>query len=318
MATTTVERTPRQEPAQKSFFQRVGLPVILILVGLAVLMYPVVATQWNNRVQQDVAERYEEQVQATPAEEKNQQIESARTFNAEHTDGPILDPWLARISKDNVEYREYLDQLSGAPAMSQVVIPSIDVKLPLYHGTSEETLQKGLGHLYGTSLPVGGEGTHSVITGHTGLTNATLFDDLIDVQPGDAIYVSTFGERMKYQVYGTEVVLPDEVQSLRSEPGKDLVTLITCTPYGINTHRLLVHAQRVSMDAAEAEVLDKSASTIQWWMWVLGGLSLVIFAGMALWIIREKRKDAQHTELDATAARRRQLARELNEELRRR
>lgn len=317
VATAVSETMPRQQPAQKSFFQRVGLPVIIILVGLAVLLYPVVATQWNNRVQQEVAERYEAEMRSTPAEEVNEAREAAREFNAKHTNGPILDPWLARISKDNPEYREYLGQLSGAPAMSQVVIPSIDVKLPLYHGTSEETLQKGLGHLYGTSLPVGGEGTHAVITGHTGLTNATLFDDLVDVQPGDAVYISTFGERMKYQVYDTEVVLPDEVQSLRAEPGKDLVTLITCTPYGINTHRLLVHAERVPMDPAEAAILDKSASTIQWWMWVLGALSLLILAGLIYWVIRERRRDQntdRASDLDPAAARRLQLARELNQE----
>ena len=288
---TAVESKHRKKPAQKSFFQRIALPVIIILAGLMVLMYPVVATQWNNRVQEQVAKQYEEDLVEAPPEQINQALEAAKEYNRSHTDGPILDPWLARISEDNLDYQEYEKHLEGVSAMSQLAIPAIDVRLPVYHGTRDDTLQKGLGHLYGSALPTGGEGFHSVITGHTGLTNATLFDDLVDVQVGDAIYLSTFGERMKYEVYDIEVVLPEETDSLRAEEGRDLLTLITCTPYGINTHRLLVHAERVPMDPDEASVLDESTSTVQWWMWALGLLALLILLGLAWWIWREKQKN---------------------------
>ena len=196
---TAVESKHRKKPAQKSFFQRIALPVIIILAGLMVLMYPVVATQWNNRVQEQVAKQYEEDLVEAPPEQINQALEAAKEYNRSHTDGPILDPWLARISEDNLDYQEYERHLEGVSAMSQLAIPAIDVRLPVFHGTRDETLQKGLGHLYGSALPTGGEGFHSVITGHTGLTNATLFDDLVDVEVGDAIYLSTFGERMKYR-----------------------------------------------------------------------------------------------------------------------
>ena len=289
--TTAVEGKHRKKPAQKPFFQRIALPVIIILAGLMVLMYPVVATQWNNRVQEQVAKQYEEQIQEAPPEQINQALEAAKEYNRTHTDGPILDPWLARISEDNLDYQEYEKHLEGVSAMSQLAIPSIELRLPVYHGTRDETLQKGLGHLYGSALPTGGEGFHSVITGHTGLTNATLFDDLVDVEVGDAIYLSTFGERMKYQVYDIEVVLPEETDSLRAQEGRDLLTLITCTPYGINTHRLLVHAERVPMDPDEASVLDESTSTVQWWMWALGLVALAILLGLAWWIWREKKKN---------------------------
>ena len=289
--TTAVEGKHRKKPAQKPFFQRIALPVIIILAGLMVLMYPVVATQWNNRVQEQVAKQYEEQIQEAPPEQINQALEAAKEYNRSHTDGPILDPWLARISEDNLDYQEYEKHLEGVSAMSQLAIPSIELRLPVYHGTRDETLQKGLGHLYGSALPTGGEGFHSVITGHTGLTNATLFDDLVDVEVGDAIYLSTFGERMKYQVYDIEVVLPEETDSLRAQEGRDLLTLITCTPYGINTHRLLVHAERVPMDPDEASVLDESTSTVQWWMWALGLVALAILLGLAWWIWREKKKN---------------------------
>ena len=288
---TAVESKHRKKPAQKSFFQRIALPVIIILAGLMVLMYPVVATQWNNRVQEQVAKQYEEDLVEAPPEQINQALEAAKAYNRSHTDGPILDPWLARISEDNLDYQEYEKHLEGVSAMSQLAIPAIDVRLPVYHGTRDDTLQKGLGHLYGSALPTGGEGFHSVITGHTGLTNATLFDDLVDVEVGDAIYLSTFGERMKYEVYDIEVVLPEETDSLRAEEGRDLLTLITCTPYGINTHRLLVHAERVPMDPDEAAVLDESTSTVQWWMWALGLLALLILLGLAWWIWREKQKN---------------------------
>ena len=301
--TTAVKAKHRKQPAQKSFFQRVALPVLIILVGLTVLMYPVISTQWNNRVQEQVAKMYEDQLEAAPPEQVNRAYEAAIAYNRAHTDGPILAPWLARISEDNAEYKAYEAQLAGVSAMSQIAIPSIDVRLPVFHGTSENTLQKGLGHLYGSALPTGGEGFHSVITGHTGLTTATLFDDLADVEVGDAIYVSTFGERMKYKVYDIEVVLPDETDSLRAEPGRDLLTLITCTPYGINTHRLLVHAERVPMDPDEAQILDESTSTFQWWMWALGGVSLLVLLALIWWIIREKkksdRKDAMNKEVQS-------------------
>jgi len=285
-----VKAKHRRQPAPKTFFQRVGLPVLIILAGLLVLMYPVISTQWNNRAQEQVAKMYEDQLEAAPPEQVNRAYEAAVEYNRTHTDGPILDPWLARISEDNAEYKAYEAQLAGVSAMSQLAIPSIDVRLPVFHGTSENTLQKGLGHLYGSALPTGGEGFHSVITGHTGLTTATLFDDLVDVKEGDAIYVSTFGKRLKYQVYKTEVVLPDETDSLRAEAGRDLLTLVTCTPYGINTHRLLVHAERVPLDPDEATVLDESTSTVQWWMWVLGAVALLVLVALIWWIIREKKK----------------------------
>lgn len=302
---TTVAKAKHRrkpQPQQKSAFQRVVLPVLIILLGLVVLMYPVISTQWNNRVQEQVAKQYEQNLTEIPHENVNEAYEAALAYNRSHTDGPILDPWLARISEDNAEYKLYESHLSGVAAMSQLVIPSIDVRLPVYHGTREDTLQKGLGHLYGSALPTGGEGFHSVITGHTGLTTATLFDDLVDVKEGDAIYISTFGKRMKYEVYDIEVVLPDQTESLAAQEGKDLLTLITCTPYGINTHRLLVHAERVPMDPDEEGVLDESTSTIQWWMWVLGGLSLLILLALVWWVLRERKKDQKEAVAAENAA----------------
>ena len=149
------EQTAKHRKAKsQSTLKRVFLPVLLVIVGLLVMLYPVYATQWNNVQQQKVAELYEQDIKEMTPEEKSQAVEEARRYNDEHGDAPILDPWLARVSEDNVAYQEYLKQLSGSSAMSQVVIPSIDSKLPVYHGTDDKTLQKGLGHLFGSALPV--------------------------------------------------------------------------------------------------------------------------------------------------------------------
>ncbi|WP_342318793.1 class C sortase [Corynebacterium mayonis] len=263
----------------------VFLPALLVLLGVAVMLYPVISTQWNNRSQERVAERYESMIveQHDDPSWLLDKVAAARNYNETASKGPILDPWLMRISDDNVDYQAYLAQLSELPAMSQVVIPSVDIRLPVYHGTSDEVLNKGLGHLYGSSLPVGGSSTHSVITGHTGLPHASLFDNLIDVGVGDSIYVSTFGEKMKYRVYDTEVVLPDQTDSLSNKPGEDLLTLITCTPYGINTHRLLIHAERVALDPDEIDVFNEKTSFMQWWMWIVIILAIAMLAGIAWW-----------------------------------
>lgn len=273
-----------------------ALPVLLILLGLAVLLYPVVATQWNNYQQTRVAENYRELMDEAVEKDPDAMqaaIDVAHRYNEEGRGGPILDAWNSRVAKDNEEYQAYLKQLSGLPAMAQLVIPSIDVNLPVQHGTSDEVLNKAVGHLYGTSLPVGGPDTHAVLTGHTGLTNATLFDNLSEVKEGDAIYLAVFGEKLKYEVHSIDVVLPEDTESLKVQPGKDLLTLVTCTPYGINTHRLLVHAHRVPMDPDDSAFED-AGPPIQWWMWAIVIAALVVLLLLALWLRRQKRKDNRH------------------------
>ncbi len=272
------------------------MPVLLILLGLAVLLYPVVATQWNNFRQAKVAEDY--QALMNDAVEKDPDamqaaIDAAREYNRHGKGGPIIDPWSSRDATGNAEYQEYLGQLSGLPAMAQIVIPSIKVHLPVFHGTSDDVLAKGVGHLYGTSLPVGGTDTHAVLTGHTGLTNATLFDNLTEMKQGDAIYLAVFGEKLKYEVYDTQVVLPEDTKSLLNEPGQDLLTLVTCTPYGINTHRLLVHAKRVPMDPDDSSVFDEAGSPVQWWMWAILAVALLVVLLLIWWLRRQKERQQE-------------------------
>ncbi|WP_408608302.1 class C sortase [Corynebacterium renale] len=241
-------------------------------------------TQLNNWEQMRVAAQYTRSIDGANTSELEERYTSAQVYNSNHSDGPILDPWLNRISEDNTDYQNYLAELDTHDVMARLVIPGIKVDLPVYHGTSEKTLQKGVGHLYGSDLPVGGQGTHAVLTAHTGLTNATLFDNLDDVVKGDAIYLGVSGEKLKYVVDDIRVVLPHETNTLRPEAGKDQITLITCTPYGINSHSLLVTAQRVPMDSTEEEVFQTSGLQWAWWMWAMLAGALLIGILLFLWV----------------------------------
>lgn len=184
--------------------------------------------------------------------------------------------------------------------MARLIFPEIKADLPIYHGTSDEVLAKGLGHLYGSDLPVGGVGTHSIITGHTGLTNVTLFDNLRKAKEGDAFYIQVAGHKLKYEIDQIKVVLPHETDDLRPIEGQDYITLITCTPYGINTHRLLVRGHQVPMDPSESNIFDQTHGTgWQWWMYALLVAVFVLGTGFAWWLWRQ-RLDADE-ELDDDA-----------------
>lgn len=280
---------------KQSRFRQVVVPTLIVLVGVAILLYPFVSTLWNNAVQREAADEYASFVQETDSSALEAQLEAAHEYNRTRTVGPILDPWTARLSDDNEPYQTYLQQLNLSDAMARMVIPSIDVNLPVYHGTRTETLERGVGHLFGTDLPVGGEGTHAVLTGHSGLQTATLFDNLVDVKIGDSIYLDVYGEKLRYVVYDTEVVLPEEADSLGQQPGRDLLTLITCTPYGVNSHRLLVHAERAPMDEQNEAEMDSFGFQMQWWMWLFAAGALLTLAVLALflWRMRTQARPAQ-------------------------
>lgn len=303
---TEHEPTPAMPAAhqakKKSALSRIGVPVLLILIGLAVLLYPVVATQWNNHKQQAAAQEYAKLEKKADPAVLQKSLEDAHRYNETRNTGPILDPWLARISVDNQAYQDYLAQLKDFDAMARIVVPDAHIDLPVYHGTDEKVLQRGVGHLFGSDLPVGGPGTHAILTGHTGLSTATLFDNLKDVKVKQPIYISVAGEKMKYEVDQIKTVLPEETGDLAPVEGQDLITLVTCTPYGINSHRLLVRAHRVPMDPAEASVFENSGFHLQWWMWAIMIAAAVILILLALWIRSMMRKARRAAEAEAAAA----------------
>lgn len=246
-----------------------GMLVVILsaLAGVALLVYPLAMSHWNNNKQLELAQLFEENNQNTQPAILQEQLDSAHEYNRLNTGGPLSDPWLSRVSEGSDNYRAYLSELSGQSVMARLVVPAIDVDLPVYHGTTERTLAKGIGHLFGSQLPVGGPGTHALLTGHTGIPEATLFDNLDQLEIGDAFYISVAGEHLKYEVSELDVVLPNETETLRPVVGEDLVTLITCTPYGINTHRLLVTGHRVEMDPAQE--IESVTRVWTWWMYTL-------------------------------------------------
>ena len=276
-------------------------PPILLLAGILVLLYPVLATQYNNQRQERIASEFSAVAENAGPDAVAESLRRADEYNLKASESPILDPWLDAQRPGTAQYQDYLSQLNLNDVMATIKIPSINVNLPIYHGTENATLDKGIGHLFGTALPVGGESTHTVLTGHTGLGNATMFDQLTSVKIGDYFYIETAGRHLKYEVTDIRVVLPTETESLNKVDGKDLATLITCTPYGINTHRLLVTGERVPMDdAVAAQAAQVKGSVMKPWMIaVLASVAVILAIAAVIWLRSRKRTDEEPQEIDA-------------------
>lgn len=264
----------------------------LLLVGLAVLNYPPIATLVNN-MQLSSDTRYS---LVEPPKVVDEKLKQAELYN-QHLDGvPILDPWLNIIrDTSNKRFAEYTQQLSfnDAGVMGRIIVPSQNIALPIFHDATEEHLLEGAAHLFGSSLPVDGTSSHAIITGHTGLASASMFDNLINVKVGDEVYVD-YGDRMlAWKVSKTYVILPDQVSTLGVQEGHNKLSLITCTPYGINDHRLVVEAERdaasdISGGAARQEIGVPSAWDLlpMWGKGIFGADGLVAAAalGRLAWV----------------------------------
>lgn len=271
---------------------RAGSPVLntflvplLILLGSGLLLYPNAASWLASVNQSKIIDQYSAEL-ADVEPSVSQQLQAAAEYNAALDSGVLLKAGENKPTGDGTSHDDSLDYNSmlssnEAGIMGRVRIPNIDVDLPIYHGTSDEVLLKGAGHLEGSHLPVGGEGTHSVITAHRGLAEATMFDDLGEVEIGDRFTLEIFGEVLTYQVRESRVVQPHETDTLRPVIGKDLVTLVTCTPLGINTHRMLITGERV--EPTPLEDLSQAGTSpnvpgFPWWA-VGAGVSLLLAGG---------------------------------------
>lgn len=286
----------KPEESKKGFNWNAVIAAVLILVGLSVLLYPVLATQWNNRMQAKAADAYAKIAQGTPPEVLNKSWEDAHAYNAEAGQVEIIDAWTGAVDESTPEYQRYLNylsQLAGTEAMGQIAIPEIDSNLPIFHGTSDAALKKGVGHLYGTDLPVGGVDRHAVLSAHTGIPTATLWDNLVDLKVGDVFYIAVAGKKLKYEVHDVSIVLPNESDGLARVQGEDLVTLITCTPYGINSHRLLVTGHQVPMDPVEESVFEETGMHWQWWMWAIVAAAFLILLITLRWAWGLRRKSRE-------------------------
>ena len=188
----------------------------------------------------------------------------------------------------NIEYLQLLDFEDGM--MGYITIAKIGVELPIFHGVGEAVLSRGVGHLPSSGLPIGGNGNHTVLTGHTGLPSAELFTDLTELEIGDMFFVTVLGEVLAYKIDQIKVVLPEETQDLLPVAGEDLCTLITCTPYGINSHRLLVRGRRIPADYLSELVTPTQQRIFPWRMLLLTGILVICFAATAWHILRRRRR----------------------------
>lgn len=228
--------------------------ILIILVGVGVLAYPFVMSMVSSANQSAVVSDYNNKVDEATQTERDQMLEIAQRYNKSLFGNVVLtDPFDEenQVNKsENFNYEEILSMDKNG-TMGYITIPSIDVNLPIYHGTEDARLQLGVGHLVNSSLPVGGPTTHSILAGHTGLPDATLFTNLTDVVEGDCFYIHILGEVHEYKVDQIKVVEPSNVSDFVIVPEKDYITLVTCTPYGINSHRLLVRGVRTDYDISQ-------------------------------------------------------------------
>ena len=270
---------------------------IIFLAGLSLLLYPFVANQWNNYRQKQLISNYEQVVSDKEAAEGidyDAERKKAEDYNEALLPCVLPDSFaLAESSGVDPVYMNTLN-IAGDEMMGSVEIPKINIKIPIYHTTEEEVLNKGAGHLEGSSLPVGGANTHAVISAHRGLPSASLFTDLDQLKEGDHFLLHVLDETLCYEVDKISVVKPEDTSALAVEDGQDLVTLLTCTPYGVNTERLLVRGHRVPYVEEEVKeektVLSGSSLHTNYLLWVFVGLSVTALFIFVLYLKEIKLK----------------------------
>lgn len=238
-----------------------GINILLIIIffaGLAILLYPSVSNYINSKTQSRAVAGYSEALMDFTKEDFSEIWEEAENYNRELS----VHTAQYKLTDSEREYYNTLLSVPGTDVMGYIDIPKLDVHLPIYHGTSEGVLQVGVGHLEGSSLPTGGEGNHTVLSGHRGLPSTKLFTDLDRMEEGDEFYITVLDREMAYVVDRISIVLPDDTRELAFTPGKDYVTLFTCTPYGINSHRLLVRGVRADLDTESEYIVSADALTV--------------------------------------------------------
>ncbi|MFA7498863.1 MAG: class C sortase [Leucobacter sp.] len=280
----------RQTPQTARNLRAPILLQIAAMIGIGALLYSSAADWFSTLGHNAEVSGYVREVEQIPAEVREEMLQVGRDYNAHMPAGVLRDPYSNTALNDDLiddaAYQSYLDVLrvSDHGVIGEVSYPRLGISLPVYHGTSDEVLRKGAGHLFGSSLPVGGPSTHSVMTSHSGLLNASLFTQLPDAEIGDVFTVTVLGEKHFYEVRSTENVLPEQTESLRIIDGEDWVTLITCTPIGVNSHRLLVQAERIPPPAGEGERAiggDGRTAGFPWWALIFlagsGGTAALLF-----------------------------------------
>ena len=263
----------------------IGGAILIFLLALGITLYPLISNWYNERHQSEIHTQYQEIIQKVDNSDLIRAKELANEYNAAILPGTQLSDAFSQESLlwASEDYEHQLN-LAGDGTMGYVEIPLIQVNLPIYHGTDSDTLDVGIGHLLGSSLPVGGESTHSVLTAHSGMANQKMFSDLDKLKLGDVFYLQVLDETLAYQVDLINTVLPHDTTFLGITEGEDFCTLVTCTPFGVNTHRLLVRGTRIPYEEAEViveeqlqvEELPKSTWEEQYIKGILFGIVAVI------------------------------------------
>ncbi|WP_270373028.1 class C sortase [Longicatena caecimuris] len=258
--------------------------VLTFLFFLLVMDYPYISRLINQRNYDGVVLDYTKTLEGFDVKEKERYRKEAQVYNQtlEKGNGVSIEDAFGSKHHTNKTYKKILD-INKDGVMGIIDIPKLKISLPIYHGTSEEVLQKGAGHLEGTSIPIGGVSTHACISAHRGLPNKKMFTNLDEMKEDDIFLLSIMGEKLAYKVIDVQVVLPSDIRSLRIQKGKDLVTLITCTPYGVNTHRLYVTGERTTY---KEDMENSKTETIPWykdWWWVPVNIVLLIVLGYLLY-----------------------------------
>lgn len=266
---------------------------LIFIIGFLLCCYPLVSSLIEQQYQKSAVATYQQSVQDEDDSEIKEIIQKATEYNDMlfQTDGAIVGDVNSEILSEE-SYESLLNQ--GTGVMGSIEIPKIGVDLPIYHGTDDDVLSNGIGHLEGTSLPVGGASTHCVLTGHRGLPNSKLFTRLDEIEENDLFYLNIFGETLAYKVNQIEVIEPDEVDKLNIQEGKDLVSLITCTPYGLNTHRLVVTGERVSYEKKVYENIKPNMLSGR--ELIFGALPFIFIGIQLISFIRQKMKERKRNE----------------------
>lgn len=277
------------------------------VLGIGVLLYPSAAGWFTQYVQSQRIGDYSDAVRDLGEETRHDAIQDALAYNAELLDGTsVLAANANKPASEAAQGATSYGELLAADTdglMARIKIPAIDADLPIYHGTSDDVLGRGVGHVEGTALPVGGDSIHSVLTGHRGLASAELFTRLDEVEIGDTFTIEVFGEVLTYQVNDKKVVEPTETETLYPQRGEDLVTLVTCTPLGINSHRILVTGERIlPTPIADLEAAGETPDIPGFPWWAVGFGAAVVASGAYVWLLaRPRRESASPSAPDASA-----------------
>lgn len=278
----------------------IGL-VLVFLLALGLMLYPIISTRINAKYASEIQTTYEAVIEDTDNSELLAAKEAATRYNESITPGATDTESYSQeaLLAASQNYEKLLD-IAGDGIMAYVQIPKINVQLPVYHGTNNDSLDRGIGHLLGSSLPVGGESTHSILTAHSGMASQKMFSDLPQLKVGDVFYLKVLDETLAYQVDQINTVLPHDTTYLGIEQGEDLCTLVTCTPFGVNTHRLLVRGERIPYEEAEiiVETTQEVAVESTWEQHYLKGILIgvvivliLVVVSVIVWLIGRYRHE---------------------------